>query len=354
MKGALHLLSVSSGASLLLLLLLFGRMIRPVCSFSSVVVSHHRPHHHHHNNIILVSSSSSSSSLYARHSNNKKSPDDKDGDDKDNFDVDQMRQRLEALLVGGGSSSSQQNAAQVEQQQQQVDSQLAHIKSSMLKEKKRDFLFDEKNADVLLSSSSPPPLTSIDRERREAEIIHLSRLVAGDDALADLWTLWFQERGAAASARLQRTEELVAQRAWSEAEDGLRELIEEYGVYWTEPVNRLATLYFLQGKLKESEALCKIVLEIKPWHFGALSGIVLIYAAMQDSQAARMWAARRLPTFAPEGANRRREIWVEQALAEASKSLNQAEKRLKSSFGKPDERLQEQSELSSDGDDDWQ
>lgn len=353
MKGALHLLSVSSGASLLLLLLLFGRMIRPVCSFSSVVVSHHRPHHHHHNNIILVSSSSSSSSLYARHSNNKKSPDDKDGDDKDNFDVDQMRQRLEALLVGGGSSSSQQNAAQVEQQQQ-VDSQLAHIKSSMLKEKKRDFLFDEKNAGVLLSSSSPPPLTSIDRERREAEIIHLSRLVADDDALADLWTLWFQERGAAASARLQRTEELVAQRAWSEAEDGLRELIEEYGVYWTEPVNRLATLYFLQGKLKESEALCKIVLEIKPWHFGALSGIVLIYAAMQDSQAARMWAARRLPTFAPEGANRRREIWVEQALAEASKSLNQAEKRLKSSFGKPDERLQEQSELSSDGDDDWQ
>jgi len=45
---------------------------------------------------------------------------------------------------------------------------------------------------------------------------------------------------------------------------------------------RLATLYYLQGKFKESIAMCELVLDVKPWHFGCLSGITLCYAELGD------------------------------------------------------------------------
>ncbi|EEC50652.1 predicted protein, partial [Phaeodactylum tricornutum CCAP 1055/1] len=94
-----------------------------------------------------------------------------------------------------------------------------------------------------------------------------------DDSVSNLWTLWYQERGVKAAAQLGEAEVLTGNpRGWIKAEAILRELISEYGVYWTEPVNRLATLYYIQGRLEEAEVLCKIVLQLKPWHFGALSG----------------------------------------------------------------------------------
>lgn len=182
-----------------------------------------------------------------------------------------------------------------------------------------------------------PLLTSIERERREAEIKILQHLEQGDESISDLWTLWFQERGADAAARLVQAEQLSSHpRTWEQAEAVLRELITTYGVHWAEPVNRLATLYYMQGKLKESVALCKVVITIKPWHFGALSGIVAVFGGMHDVDAARVWAAHRLPIFAPTGSNKRREQWVQKAVSEAQESLLAAERRLQDSFGKRD------------------
>jgi hypothetical protein len=96
-------------------------------------------------------------------------------------------------------------------------------------------------------------------------------------------------------------------------------------------------LYYIQCRLEEAEVLCKIVLQLKPWHFGALSGIVMIYADLHDSDAARIWAARRLPAFAPTGTNRRREAWVGKALFDAEQSLVKAEARVSEAFGAPDD-----------------
>jgi hypothetical protein len=52
---------------------------------------------------------------------------------------------------------------------------------------------------------------------------------------------------------------------------------------FADPLAISATLY-MQGRMDEAETLCKIVLSVKPWHFGALSGIVMIYAGSRDSQ----------------------------------------------------------------------
>ena len=109
----------------------------------------------------------------------------------------------------------------------------------------------------------------------------------------------------------------------------------------------------MQGRYKESEALCKIVLAVKPWHFGALSGTVMVYAARHDVEAARHWAARRLPSIAPSGANRRRFAWVQKAVADAQDSLFCAESRLKDIFGEQDKHRDNNKSVD-DLDDAWQ
>ncbi|GKY99477.1 hypothetical protein MPSEU_000901900 [Mayamaea pseudoterrestris] len=255
--------------------------------------------------------------------------------------MDQVRQKLEALLLSSDTALTRQES---------TNSNKAMAQSGMLRDK--TMVLQQDPIDFHTDLSTQPPLTSIDRERRTAEIQLLANLESGDEGLSDLWAHWFQERGAAAAARLLRAEELTGQgpKSWNEAERVLRDLIKDYGVYWAEPVNRLATLYYMQGKLRESESLSKIVLKVKPWHFGALSGIVMVCAGLRDAESARMWAARRMPTFAPKGPNRRRTKWVERSVREAENFLADAEMRLTKSFGKPDQRR----ELQLHDEDAWQ
>jgi|UPI000581AF11 hypothetical protein len=249
-------------------------------------------------------------------------------DEESSFDVEAARKRLESLVDSDG------NTIQGASSQKEHSSPWKYERSNPL----RLPISSIPNAPVQVELPPPPPLTAMERERREAEIQFLEQLEKGDDSVSNLWTLWYQERGVKAAAQLGEAEVLTGNpRGWIKAEAILRELISEYGVYWTEPVNRLATLYYIQGRLEEAEVLCKIVLQLKPWHFGALSGIVMIYADLHDSDAARIWAARRLPAFAPTGTNRRREAWVGKALFDAEQSLVKAEARVSEAFGAPDD-----------------
>lgn len=168
------------------------------------------------------------------------------------------------------------------------------------------------------------------RERKYAELELLKSLKVSDEAVNELWALWFAERGPQAATLLLRAEELVSQgeTKWSDAEELLWSLIQEHGIHWAEPVNRLATLMYLQGRLEESKTLCELVLESKPWHFGALSGIVLVCAGMNDVSGARLWADRRLPPLIPQNTSGdRRSMWVKRACADAKAGLDRAEKR---------------------------
>lgn len=238
-------------------------------------------------------------------------------DEDDFFDLEKARKRLEALVGDELESQLPMQTVERSPSPSYAQAQLPAL-------------------DVTLPPA--PPLTTIDRERREVEIRLLERLQVGDQSVSDLWTLWFSERGSAAAQRLVKADECIndGPSSWQKAEDILQELVQEHGVYWAEPVNRLATLYYMQGKLDQAETLCKVVLAVKPWHFGALSNIVMIYAAQTDSEKARLWASSRLPTFAPTGANRRRAAWSEKAVESARQSLANAEKRVQELFGEAD------------------
>lgn len=240
------------------------------------------------------------------------------GDSDGLTDIEAARKKLE-LLVGDGF---------IEQQ-----TPLRSNGPSVLEKDETDFSLPT-GSEVFVPP--PPPLTSIERERRETEIGILKHLLYGDDVLPALWEFWYHERGAKAASLLERAYELSDRRETQiQAESILLELIDEYGVHWVEPVNCLATLYYLQGRLRESEELCLKVLKIKPWHVGALSGIVLVYEGLNASDKACQWAARRL-LVAPTGSNRRRQQWVERSVAEAEKALSREEQRLKEFFGAKD------------------
>mmetsp|Transcript_5979 Transcript_5979/g.17290 ORF Transcript_5979/g.17290 Transcript_5979/m.17290 type:complete len:150 (-) Transcript_5979:444-893(-) len=114
-------------------------------------------------------------------------------------------------------------------------------------------------------------------------------------------------------------------------------MIDEHRIHWAEPLNRLATLLYRRGRLDKSRALCQLVLAVKPWHFGALRGMVLVCVGMGDKDGARLWADRRLPPMQPIGNNSRRREWVNRLAMEASRELGRAEEMVLESFGERDD-----------------
>ena len=276
------------------------------------------------------------------------SSDDSDGDNKEGEDeeIRSARAKLEALVGGPTSPSSSNDPSEgVEESKTLYDFSIRPTKTSSAKSSSSP----ERSPTSRLHPTNlsheivhPPPLTTIGRSRCEAEISSLSSLIDSDDALSDLWTLWFAERGPRASQELMMAEQFAmgGPKYWEKAEEKLRKLIDEHGVHWSEPVNRLATLLYQQGRLRESKELCEVVLAVKPWHFGALSGIVMVCAGLGDANAARMWADRRLPPLRPDGDTTERRVeWVERTVREATKSLKRAEDMLQKEFEHCDEEV---------------
>jgi tetratricopeptide (TPR) repeat protein len=287
------------------------------------------------------------------------------------FDLDSAREQLEALVGAADVASPAEHELSSLQQQRSSASTMSNIR--LVKEQVSSSVLSggasiasspsmvDVNEPPALSVDLPhrPPFTSIERERRLSEIKLLKNLLdadKNDDAVTDLWSLWFSERGSKAESMLQEADELMSSgnvRSQLTAEKLLRSLIEDYGVYFSEPLNRLATLYYQQGRLEEALALNKIVLTVKPWHFGALSHIVMVYEAMGDSMNARAWARFRLPAFSRVGSNKRRENWVERAVMDASRLYEQGEMSNAMTFGEPDSCWMEM-QNNNDDNDAWQ
>lgn len=194
-----------------------------------------------------------------------------------------------------------------------------------------------------------PPLSTIERDRREVEIQLLEKL-ATQDSVKELWDLWYSERGGLALARLQQADQLMGDpTSWQDCETSLLQLIDEYSIYFVEPVNRLATLYYLQGKYQESYQLCRLILlKLKPWHVGALAGMVQVCVNRGNREEARYWATKRLPgsvagsSFPPFDTsngpvNPRRSEWVQEMVNVAKKMLAKAENTTRQIFGEPEE-----------------
>jgi len=286
--------------------------------------------------------------LSPRHSTNRYNAvgdEDRDDGSGSSFDVENARRRLESLMStpGAGENDNDNNNDNDAIKNSSETTDAPFSLSKLLED------YDN-GVDFSLSSlPPPPPLSAIERSRRSVEIGLLECLSEGDDAITELWDHWYSERGSATKLRLEQTGGMFLDRSkWKECEGALIDLVEEYGVYFVEPVNLLATLYFIQKRYERSFKLCEIILSIKPHHVGALSGIVEVAVCRGDAAAVRYWAEKRLPKGVPTAGtapgdasameergipeNPRRAEWVERAVATAKEKLDQAERRTQEKF----------------------
>jgi hypothetical protein len=286
-----------------------------------------------------------------------------DGNRQSSFDVENARQRLENLLdietenynIESNNDDDDKNTAK-----KRTTTTAATGTSTTMTFSFSELLsaYSKDGIDFSLSAlPKPPPLSTIERDRRKVEIKLLKSLDVGDEGLGFLWDHWYSERGIKAKSLLKETDDMFTDpTSWVQCEQNLIQLIDEYGIYFVEPVNRLATLYFLQGKLPVSYRLCQLILSIKPYHIGALSGIVQVCIHLRDPNEAREWAKKRLPSLGAGDQQQqqlespRRIEWVEWAVVTAKERLDEAERRTQEDFfGSPDTNYDNRNKNNSDG-----
>lgn len=100
-------------------------------------------------------------------------------------------------------------------------------------------------------------------------------------ATEELWRRWFYQKGAYGWEILQHTQVLLIAGKITEAEALLTKLINDQPDF-VEAWNRRAVLYYLIGEYQKSLDDCEIVLKLNPIHFGALHGMGLCHAALEN------------------------------------------------------------------------
>ena len=105
------------------------------------------------------------------------------------------------------------------------------------------------------------------------------------EATAQLWQIWFEQKGAFGLELLKRAQLLLEAEEITQAEEILTEAINTQPDF-AEAWNRRAVLYYTQGQFDKSKDDCEQVVKLNPVHFGAWHGLGLCHAALGDYQAA--------------------------------------------------------------------
>ena len=207
---------------------------------------------------------------------------------------------------------------------------------------------DDESNDILISTSKRQ--RNLEREIELLWRLHPDNLLeesnpdsAENDIIAEFWSIWYGECGASNEKVLRAFEEELISgdpSSWNEAEVEYLALIEKHCgncdaegngdddqldlSLWIEPANRLATLLYMMGRNEESKMWCERILDAKPWHIGALSGIILVCLQLNDQEGVRKWASKGMPKLSKETYASRRE-WVETNVAFAEVKLSELE-----------------------------
>ncbi|ACK68645.1 Tetratricopeptide TPR_2 repeat protein [Gloeothece citriformis PCC 7424] len=100
-----------------------------------------------------------------------------------------------------------------------------------------------------------------------------------DAATAELWRIWFTQKGELGLELLNRAQFLLEMGQSDQAEATLTQIIHNYPDF-AEAWNRRAVLYYLQKCYEQSKQDCEQVIRLNPHHFGAWHGLGLCQAAL--------------------------------------------------------------------------
>ncbi len=104
-------------------------------------------------------------------------------------------------------------------------------------------------------------------------------------ATAELWRIWFQQKGEYGLELLERSQILVAIGDIVQAETLLTRLIQDQPDF-AEAWNQRAIFYYMREEYEKSRDDCIQAIKLNPVHFGALHGLGLCHAALGEYRAA--------------------------------------------------------------------
>ena len=142
---------------------------------------------------------------------------------------------------------------------------------------------------LLLAAALAGPAMADQKDERLDKLFD-ALLEAGSPQEAQLpeqmiWSVWLESGSPTVDLLMKKG---VTAMSEGEAEAALVmfntivELAPDYAEGW----NKRATLYYLMGRLEESISDCERTLKLEPRHFGALSGLGMIYVQLeQDAKA---------------------------------------------------------------------
>ncbi len=125
------------------------------------------------------------------------------------------------------------------------------------------------------------------------------RLLATDDFAearnieASIWRIWTEAGDETLDALMVRGIGAMGRRDFDVALESFNAIVEtdpDFAEGW----NKRATLYYLMGLYDDSVRDVERTLALEPRHFGALSGMGLIFTALDDAKAALAWFEQAL------------------------------------------------------------
>ena len=132
-----------------------------------------------------------------------------------------------------------------------------------------------------------------------ADTARLDALLRDDNALVrdyaeqGLWALWSRSGDAAIDRLMARGVEEMEAQDYQAAIGTFSDIVRRKPGF-TEGWNKRATAYYLAGEDRKSIADCAEVLKRNPRHFGALSGLGLIYTRLERYDDALAWFHKAL------------------------------------------------------------
>ena len=104
-------------------------------------------------------------------------------------------------------------------------------------------------------------------------------------ATAELWQIWFLQKGHYGLELLERSQMLLAVGDIRQAETLLTNLIKDQPDF-AEAWNQRAIFYYMLEDYEKSRDDCLKAIKLNPIHFGALHGLGLCHAALGEYRAA--------------------------------------------------------------------
>jgi tetratricopeptide (TPR) repeat protein len=132
-----------------------------------------------------------------------------------------------------------------------------------------------------------------------ADTARLDALLRDDNALVrgyaeqGLWALWSRSGDADIDALMARGVEQMDAQDYKAAIATFSDIVRRKPQF-TEGWNKRATVYYLAGEYRKSIVDCAEVLKRNPRHFGALSGLGLIYTRLERYDDALAWSRKAL------------------------------------------------------------